>query len=286
MGFFDFLKPVTGLLKDAVGPLLSQGASFLTGGSSDLLGTLGVDFLRNAGGALTPLTTRAANLLPTIQTGPLPAVNTPTQEIINRIPFDLRQRVPAHEIDLFVAGKRSVGELAAIFGGPPEQTFALPSPAASLDFFPGIQAQGVSMGFNGFAQTVMSGAPQMLGGAGAIVAGAGARALTGLALARKMIFERTGSLFSAAQLKRMLTVFGPSFVITGGIMTVQEALLVATTPGRRRGRGISAADLRRTKSTLRKVASVRMDLAQACSGVRGRSSGRRSRRGPTIIAQN
>jgi len=197
----------------------------------------------------------------------------------SRIPSDLLAVLPESEKLLFLAGRRAPGELAALFGDRLKPT---PTPTP-----PEVQVTNVAFSSNGFgAQPVMALAP-LIAPAGTAIVAAGARALTGLSLARKMIFERTGTLFSGNALKSILRQFGAAFVITAGLMTAQEALLVATSPARRRGRGITAVDLRRTRSTLRKVGNIRRDLQELCGTAVGSRRGTRRRTGhPTIIAQN
>ncbi len=56
---------------------------------------------------------------------------------------------------------------------------------------------------------------------------------------------------------------------TFGLAVVDVCFLIAQPP-RRRGRGISAADLRRTRSTIRKVHNIQHDLAHLKGPIRRR----------------
>lgn len=118
------------------------------------------------------------------------------------------------------------------------------------------------------------------------VMGAG-RLLSPIGLVINRLFARFGIKFSTKQLKRLVGQLGIGGVVTLGFLSLEEALVVSQIRSSRRGRGITASDIRRTKSTLRKISGLRTDLAAACGGVAGRS--RRSaprRRPPLVIAQN
>lgn len=49
-------------------------------------------------------------------------------------------------------------------------------------------------------------------------------------------------------------------------LSTEDICRIAVTTGRRRSRGISAVDLRRTRSTLRKVSSIQRDLKAVAAG--------------------
>jgi len=107
--------------------------------------------------------------------------------------------------------------------------------------------------------TVLAGLPALIPaargifGAGAIVAG-GIAAL--LALSR----ERTGRPASSRKIRESARVCGIALTAQTFALTESEVCTIIISTGRRRARGISAADLRRTRSTLRKVHNIQHDL--------------------------
>lgn len=99
----------------------------------------------------------------------------------------------------------------------------------------------------------------MIPAAGSLARGAGALAggiVTLLALSR----DRTGRPTSRAKVMAAVKHCGISLAADLFALSEVEICEIIVSKGRRRGRGISAADLRRTRSTIRKVHNIAADL--------------------------
>lgn len=84
----------------------------------------------------------------------------------------------------------------------------------------------------------------------------------------KALFEDTGRRVTVKQVKEMVRVCGIPLTAQSLGLTEESVCIVATASVRRRGRGISAADMRRTRSTIRKVHNIQHDLRRLSPAVR------------------
>lgn len=72
--------------------------------------------------------------------------------------------------------------------------------------------------------------------------------------------ERTGRPASSRKIRESARICGIALTAQTFALTESEVCQIIVSTGRRRARGISAADLRRTRSTLRKVHNIQHDL--------------------------
>jgi len=72
--------------------------------------------------------------------------------------------------------------------------------------------------------------------------------------------ERTGRPASSRKIREAARVCGIALAAQTFQLSESEICTIIVSTGRRRARGISAADLRRTRSTLRKVHNIQHDL--------------------------
>lgn len=151
-----------------------------------------------------------------------------------------------------------LGPAAAVlgaFGGRPSMA------APSTGFLRGAQA-APAFGFSGGGLQVASVAPGLATGAAGLAAvGRGMFGLIRSATGRiSGVRLGSGTFVSRKKMVALAKRVGiEAAAIALGITVVSLAEAIATTPTRRR-RGISAADIRRTRSTLRKVCVLTNDL--------------------------
>lgn len=75
----------------------------------------------------------------------------------------------------------------------------------------------------------------------------------------------TGKHMSMSQIKHVVREIGPAAFMQATGLGIDAVIYILGRPTRRRGRGITAVDLRRTRSTLRKVKNIRTDLRRFCA---------------------
>jgi len=76
----------------------------------------------------------------------------------------------------------------------------------------------------------------------------------------RMLKQDTGARWTVKQVKDMIRVCGIEATAQATGLTATSVCIVGTHPIHRRGRGISAADMRRTRSTIRKVHTIQHEL--------------------------
>lgn len=139
------------------------------------------------------------------------------------------------------------GPIGASIGGAVSAAFSQPSAPSSV----GPTAAGLPL------TPFISGAGRIIGGmaAGSVIAD----------LLRKA-FEVTGQRWSSKQVKEMVRVCGIAQTAATIGLSESAVCTIVTKASRRRRRGISASDLRRTRSTIRKVIHIQKDLKQLSTG--------------------
>lgn len=100
----------------------------------------------------------------------------------------------------------------------------------------------------------------MMGMGGALRAGAG--------LILRKIQMNIGKRISRAQIRQLIRRVGPEAAAVALGVSVAELIQVDATTPARRARGISARDIRRTKSTLRKLSSLACHFTETATAVR------------------
>jgi len=167
----------------------------------------------------------------------------------------------------------SIGGLLKSIAGP--LISVLPIPGAPLI------GAAVSAGFAGGSARVSIPGPSVT--QPLITAGAARMplALLGAALTiaelLRMSRENTGRPASARKIREAARVCGLEVAAqTFGLSVTQVCQIIIARP-RRRGRGISAADMRRTRSTIRKVATIQHNLAHLVGHIGGRKRGAHGR---------
>lgn len=78
--------------------------------------------------------------------------------------------------------------------------------------------------------------------------------------------EATGRPVNSRIIRESVRVCGIETTSDAFALTTTEVCRIAVATGRRRARGISASDLRRTRSTIRKVAGIRKQLTALGAG--------------------
>lgn len=104
--------------------------------------------------------------------------------------------------------------------------------------------------------------PMRLPGSGGVLFGTGVTIADILRRAR----ENSGRSVSSRTIRDSVRVCGIEVTTETFGLTASEVCQVAIATGRRRSRGISAADLRRTRSTIRKVSTIRKQLTALSTG--------------------
>ncbi len=165
------------------------------------------------------------------------------------------------------------GALSGGFGGPVTSTGTSVGP-------PVFQTQPVEAGLGG---AVVRAVPRVIAavtGAGAVEVGsrmllgpAPPSRRTGVPTRRQLILEQARAFSPGATAKKIIRSARQCGIelsaATFGLNVLDVCFLIAQ-PATRRARGISAADLRRTRSTLRKVANIQHDLGHLKSPIRRR----------------
>lgn len=100
----------------------------------------------------------------------------------------------------------------------------------------------------------------MMGAVGAMRAGAG--------LILRQIQMNIGKRISRVQIRQLIRRVGPEAAAVALGVSVAELIQVDATTPARRARGISARDIRRTKSTLRKLSSLACSFTETTAAVR------------------
>ncbi len=85
--------------------------------------------------------------------------------------------------------------------------------------------------------------------------------------------ETTGRPASSRKIRESARVCGLEVTAQTFGLTVTQICQIVIARGPRRGRGISAADMRRTRSTIRKISTLQHNLAHLVSHTRGRARG-------------
>jgi len=117
------------------------------------------------------------------------------------------------------------------------------------------------------AQTTQAGAlvPLIRGGLGVVGGMATGSVITQLL---RQAFEATGIRYTSKQIKEMVRVCGIAQTAATTGLSESAICTIAIKASKRRRRGISASDLRRTRSTIRKVIHIQKDLKQLSTGRR------------------
>ena len=97
------------------------------------------------------------------------------------------------------------------------------------------------------------------------IPGTGGPLTTVTQVIRAKVKATTGKSMSMADMQRVIRSLGPLAFMNGSGLSLQEILYILSVKTHRRGRGISAVDLRRTRSTLRKVKTIRKDMRSFCA---------------------
>jgi len=101
------------------------------------------------------------------------------------------------------------------------------------------------------------------GGTAVIARGIGATGIVGLIASLFAVSrDRTGQPINRKKVAAAVRVCGISMAAQMFALSELEICQIVISKGRRRGRGISAADLRRTRATLRKVHNIQHDLGR------------------------
>ncbi len=168
------------------------------------------------------------------------------------------------------------GALSGGFGGPVTSTGTSVGPPVVFSSTP-VQA--------GIGDTLVRAVPRVIAavtGAGAVEVGsrmllgpAPPPRTTGMPTRRQLILAQARAFSPGATAKKVVRSARQCGIelsaATFGLNVLDVCFLIAQ-PASRRARGISAADLRRTRSTLRKVANIQHDLGHLKSPIRRRRS--------------
>ena len=100
---------------------------------------------------------------------------------------------------------------------------------------------------------------------GSAPAGAPAAAITVKGLQERIKYT-TGRHMTHKQMVHAIKCMGPAYFQQQTGLTTAQIFWILMKPVTRRGRGISAADLRRTRATLGKVKRIRRDMRSFCAG--------------------
>jgi len=106
-----------------------------------------------------------------------------------------------------------------------------------------------------------------------LIVGAGLMAVGTVAELLRLSRNNTGRPASARKIRDAARVCGLEQAASMfGLSTAQVCQIIISRP-RRRGRGISAADMRRTRSTIRKISTLQHNLAHLVAHTRGKARG-------------